>query len=206
MQGWLSLSHTGTGEGTLRVVPNVKLSSAYLMLRPFFLLDEAFDPVTATFPGATSGKSQFFPTQDFHPHLRLEQTMVGIPPVKPGDYVFWHCDLIHEVDKFNPGVNDSSVSYNACVPLCSYNIENLLRVRQDFAKASPPRDFRGLGAGHENEGDHLDHGAKEENLLSLEGKRAMGFEPFAVDEPGLTPGQRRIRQKANEALFAHKVV
>lgn len=200
MQGWISLSHTNTGEGTLRLVPNIKLSTAYLMLRPYFVLDETFDDTTPVFPGATPGSSQFFPTEELHPHLRMEKTMVGIPPVNPGDYVFWHCDLIHEVDKFHPGKNDSSVSFNACVPLCPYNVQNLLRIREDFQKAIPPRDFRGLGRGHEVERDHDDHGARPENILSPDGKRAMGFEAFDVDAEHLTAGQRDVRAYANRLL------
>lgn len=35
-QGWLSLSETRANEGTLRVLPNLKEVSAYIMLRPFF--------------------------------------------------------------------------------------------------------------------------------------------------------------------------
>lgn len=36
LQGWTSLSHTGPNEGTLKVFPAIKESSAYMMLRPFF--------------------------------------------------------------------------------------------------------------------------------------------------------------------------
>lgn len=199
LQGWISLSHTGTGEGTLRLVPNLKASTAYLMLRPFFVQDETFDDVTPTFPGATPGNLQFFPTNALHPHLEMEKSMVGIPPVKPGDYVFWHCDLIHEVDKFHPGTRDSSVSYNACIPLCPYNLENLVKTRRSFLEAGIPPDFEKYTHG-ELEREHADHGARLENVLSLEGKRALGLAPFDVDEEGITPGQRHMRLEANRRL------
>jgi len=26
-----------------------------------------------------------------HPHMKLEDTMVSVPRVEPGDMVFWHC-------------------------------------------------------------------------------------------------------------------
>ncbi|CEL10619.1 hypothetical protein ASPCAL13736 [Aspergillus calidoustus] len=55
LQGWLSLSHTGTGEGSLRLVPNLKLSTSYLLLRPYFILEEQFDCTTPLFPGAPPG-------------------------------------------------------------------------------------------------------------------------------------------------------
>ena len=35
-QGWLALSETAPNEGTLQVFPNVMLSNAYTIIRPFF--------------------------------------------------------------------------------------------------------------------------------------------------------------------------
>lgn len=35
-QGWLAVSDTGPGEGTLKVFPDILLSTAYIILRPFF--------------------------------------------------------------------------------------------------------------------------------------------------------------------------
>lgn len=201
MQGWLSLSHTGTGHGTLRLLPSLKASTAYVMLRPFFLEGEdAFDDVTPTFPGAEPGKTQVLPTNALHPDLMMEKSMVGIPPVKPGDYVFWHCDLIHEVDKYHPGSKDSSVVYNASTPLVPYNIDSLRASRQSFLDAKPPRDFNGLGYLYEEENAHEDHGARLENILSAEGLKAMGFGKFDVNEPAISEGARRVRQMANDIL------
>lgn len=198
-QGWVSLSHTGTGEGTLRLLPELKLSTAYCLLRPFFILGETFDDTTPLFPGATPGHIQFKPTPEMHPHLFLDKMTVGIPPVKPGDYVFWHCDLVHEVDRLHPGDRDSSVSFNPCVPLCKYNLESLVALREAFLSALPPKDFIKYEHG-EHESHHDDHGARKENIMTDEGLRAMGFLPFDVDEEGLTPGQKAIRQLANEKL------
>jgi len=199
MQGWLSLSHTRTGEGTLRLLPNLKASTAYIMLRPFFLDGaDAFDDKTPTFPGATPGGTQFYPTRQHHPHLDLDRAMIGIPPVKPGDYVFWHADLVHEVDKFHPGTTDSSVSYMACTPLTPYNISSLKSTRESFLQASPPADFGAFLKEEENQ--HDDHGARKENILSREGMQAMGFEAFDVDGMDLTEGQRAARNLANARL------
>lgn len=202
LQGWCSLSHTSTGEGTLRLIPELKLSTAYQLLRPYFILNETFDEVTPLFPGATPGNLQFLPTEELHPHLLMEKSMVGIPPVRPGDYVFWHCDLVHEVDKFHPGERDSSVSYNACVPLCPYNVDNLIATRDAFLAVDPPRDFiryDGSGEG-ELEKAHDDHGARIDNVLSLDGKRALGLEPFDENEEGINVGQREMRKFANFKL------
>lgn len=180
------------------MLPNMKAAIAYMMLRPFFI-NGAFDDVTPTFPGASPGHLQFLPTEAFHPNLELKRSVVGIPPVKPGDYVFWHADVVHEVDKFHPGTTDSSVAYNPCTPLIPYNLESLVGTKKAFLAADTPSDFYGLDK-TETEKDHEDHGARVENILSHEGRRAMGFERFDVDEAGITEGQRKMRQLANERL------
>ena len=108
-QGWLSMSTTGPGEGTLLVYPALKLATAYLLLRPFFenrhefsygdhrsdWLDASNWPlqkeITSVLQGAQLGNAQEL-NEGLHPHLRLESTMVHIPKIYPGDYVAWHCD------------------------------------------------------------------------------------------------------------------
>ncbi|KAL2848405.1 hypothetical protein BJY01DRAFT_246418 [Aspergillus pseudoustus] len=203
LQGWLSLSTCGPGEGTLRVLPNVKLVTAYLLLRPFFVDDddEVLNWDEPTFPGATPGRGQLFPTTQFHPHLQQARSMVSVQTVEPGDYMYWHCDLAHEVEDRHGGAEDSSVFYNASIPLCPYNIENMLRMRACFREKEPPQDFfLDCGGPFEMEKAHADSGAREENILSVQGRRALGLEEFDVLEPGLSKGQRRVRQMANEAI------
>lgn len=110
-QGWLSMSRTGPGEGTLQVNPLAKESTAYSLLRPFFrpvrsaeelqdrerYLDAdnweftAGEKMTSDLQGATPGRGQEF-LEELHPHLELGKTMVNVPEVAPGDYVVWHCD------------------------------------------------------------------------------------------------------------------
>lgn len=97
-QGWTSLSSTGPNEGTLRVLPYLKLSSAYIMLRPFFrpknanstslkVEDWVLDLEGSTFPGSRIKKAQEL-NEGTHPHLQLGRTMVSVPRVEPGDQVF----------------------------------------------------------------------------------------------------------------------
>ncbi|KAH0833477.1 hypothetical protein J3R83DRAFT_12598 [Lanmaoa asiatica] len=102
-----TLSETAPTEGTLRVFPDVRLSNAYMILRPFFrptvpenspdILDPEnwkFDISTPDFPGiwpVGSGYHGPLPTPKLHPHLRFQETMTSIPRVNPGDMVFWHC-------------------------------------------------------------------------------------------------------------------
>ncbi|KAG8951538.1 hypothetical protein FRC03_012494 [Tulasnella sp. 419] len=107
-QGWLSMSDTGPGEGTLRVFPDVLLSTAYLVLRPFFrpvdktlegdaFLDKSnwvFDISDGSFQGIQALDDGFDGqrlTDEEHPHLRLDSAIVSMPRVKPGDMAFWHC-------------------------------------------------------------------------------------------------------------------
>ncbi|KAF2636398.1 DUF1479-domain-containing protein [Massarina eburnea CBS 473.64] len=197
LQGWLSLSHCKTGEGTLRLLPNLKTSVAYVMLRPLFESDD-FDDTQPTFPGSEPGRTLFRPTTDLHPHLAMEKSIIGIPPVRPGDYVFWHCDLIHEVDRFHPGERNSSVVYNACSPLTPYNIGNLVSVRDAFKACNVPRDFTEVPKGFEK--DHDDNGANLDNVWSDDGLRAIGLKGFDHDEEGLSDGQREVRRLANAKL------
>jgi hypothetical protein len=65
LQGWLSMSHTGTGEGTIRLLPNLKASVAYCMLKPLFT-DDVYDDSQPTFPGSTPGKTQYVDAVPFH--------------------------------------------------------------------------------------------------------------------------------------------
>ncbi len=107
-QGWLSMSATAPGEGTLLVHPLMHRATAYVLLRPFFAavdetkgrpgyLDEsnwAFvgaEGMTSDLQGASPGHGQEL-TDELHPHLELERTMVHVPKIKPGDFVAWHCD------------------------------------------------------------------------------------------------------------------
>lgn len=107
-QGWMSMSETGPGEGTLMVNPLLGKATAYVLLRPFFtpkrtwaessasaflgadnwIMDEEPTPVLQ---GAVPSNCQEL-NDTLHPHLRLDHTMVHIPPVRAGDYVAWHCD------------------------------------------------------------------------------------------------------------------
>lgn len=107
-QGWLSMSETGPGEGTLMVNPLLGKATAYVLLRPFFTPKRSLaessgsafldsdnwkmeDESTPVLQGAVPSNCQEL-NDVLHPHLRLDNTMVHIPLVRPGDYVAWHCD------------------------------------------------------------------------------------------------------------------
>ena len=52
-----------------------------------------------------------------HPHLQLEETMTSVPKVNPGDMVFWHCDVVHSVEREHTGLEDSAGSFCSFLPL-----------------------------------------------------------------------------------------
>jgi hypothetical protein len=102
-QGWTALTPTSDGKGTLLVYPNVSLVIAYVLLRPFFsppaCSEELLDPEkwkldtdSDYFPGTFKSESQRL-SRTSHPHLRLEECMVPMPPIEPGDTVWWHTDV-----------------------------------------------------------------------------------------------------------------
>jgi hypothetical protein len=164
-QGWLSMSHCSAFEGTLLVNPLLQLATAYFLLRPFFTpktspstrvsVNGAFEHVdtdeylspdnwkledkpSSWLQGANLGRGQELNAL-LHPHLNLPETMVHIPRVQPGDYVVWHCDGIHAVDKIHAGKNDSSVLYIPACPLTERNAEYLARQRDCFLRGTPQR-------------------------------------------------------------------
>ncbi|KAJ7116584.1 hypothetical protein C8R44DRAFT_792863 [Mycena epipterygia] len=189
-QGWLALSKTGPHQGTLKVFPDVLLSNAYIILRPFFrplvpadskdILDAKnweFDISTPDFPGIFPRENGFggpHPTNELHPHLLLDATMTSIPVVNPGDTVFWHCDVVHSVEQEHTGSEDSAVMYIPAVPLTPANARYLARQKDDFLKGLPPPDFAVATTGVGFVGL-----AKDEDVEEPLGRKAMGL-PISV--------------------------
>ena len=87
-QGWTALSDMDHDQGVLHTVP-IPGAMAYLMLRPL-LPDVPKDDMC----GVTVNRT--FPvTEQLHPLLR--RALTGIPDVRAGDTVWWHCALIDSV-------------------------------------------------------------------------------------------------------------
>ncbi|KAK5248694.1 hypothetical protein LTR40_011713, partial [Exophiala xenobiotica] len=97
--------------------------------------------------------------------------MVSMPHVEPGDYVAWHCDMIHAVDKEHRGKGDSSVLYIPACAMTRSNLEFLHRQRMSALRYSPPPDFPGAGG----DGEIGFKGAVDWDQVNDEGKRAMGL-------------------------------
>lgn len=199
-QGWLSMSSTGPGEGTLKVCPLVRHATAYLILRPFIDLAATGGSrlnLDATFPNSVPGACQEY-NPATHPGLELETTMVSMPHVEPGDYVAWHCDMIHAVDQQHRGAGDSSVLYIPACAMTRANVEFLARQRQSALRYSPPPDFPGAGG----DGEIGFKDAVDWNQLGPEGKRAMGLGSQVWDvTQGMSEGERKIVEEGNRVLF-----
>ncbi|PPJ59536.1 hypothetical protein CBER1_08866 [Cercospora berteroae] len=217
-QGWLSLSSTGPYEGTLLVNPLLSRATAYYLLRPFFSPKRAAQDPTAEnyeeaflaaenwklsteqdswLQGASKGHGQELSHQ-LHPHLNLPSSMVHVPKVNPGDYVSWHCDTIHAVDKVHAGKSDSSVLYIPACPLTASNAKFVARQRDAFLSGAPCPDFGG-GVG---ESQHVGRpGVGDvEKVNPVEGMRAFGLRAWDPTEPGISEGQKNVMKEANKIL------
>ena len=72
--------------------------SAVFWRRYFQTLKFYADISSPDFPGIYSIGRGFAgprPNTETHPHMKLDQTMVSVPKVFPGDMVFWHCVRIY---------------------------------------------------------------------------------------------------------------
>ena len=196
-QGWLSMSSTGPGEGTLKVCPLIKHATSYLMLRPFINLDAGKLNLDATFPNSVPAACQEYDPAS-HPGLELETTMVSMPQVEPGDYVAWHCDMIHAVDREHRGLGDSSVLYIPACAVTKSNLEFLRKQRVSALRYSPPPDFPGAGGNGENGFQ----GCVNWDQISDEGKQAMGLGEMQWQiSADMSEGERKVLQDGNKILF-----
>lgn len=217
------MSTTGPGEGTLLVNPLLAKATAYYLLRPFFSpisgvpsgAQTATEALSSThdflspenwkmdstssswLQGATPGHGQEL-SPLLHPHLNLTQSMIHVPTVRPGDYVAWHCDTIHAVDRTHAGTSDSSVLYIPACPLTEDNARYLVRQRAKFIEGSPSPDFGG-GVG---ESGHVGRIKVEdfEALVSEDARRGMGLGEWDSGEKGLGTGERVMLDVANKVL------
>jgi hypothetical protein len=202
-QGWTSLSSTGPGEGTLRLLPMLSLASAYIILRPFFrpkhkgsnislaFEDWELDTDGTSFPGSGMAKLQEL-NETTHPHLRLDKTMISLPKMEPGDQVYWHCDAVHAVESEHHGTSDSSVLYIPAAPLTVKNARYLRDQRTNFLLGLPAPDFPG------GEGESKFTGrATPEDAQTSAARQILGLERFA-DTSGPASG---VVSEANKILF-----
>jgi hypothetical protein len=131
-QGWTALSDMDHDQGVLHTVP-IPAAMAYLMLRP--LLPDVPDDDMC---GVTV--NQAYPANEqWHPLLMRAQA--GIPDVKAGDSVWWHCDMIHSVAPVRNQRGWGNVMYIPAAPWCPRNERYAAQVRAAFETGSSPADF-----------------------------------------------------------------
>lgn len=131
-QGWTALSDMAHDQGVLHTVP-IPEAMAVLMLRPL-LADVPDDDMC----GVTV--NQVFPAGDkWHP--RLMRALCGIPDVRAGDSVWWHCDMIHSVAPVRSQRGWGNVMYIPAAPRCPRNETYAASVREAFRTGSSPTDF-----------------------------------------------------------------
>ena len=131
-QGWTALSDMDHDQGVLHTVP-IPEAMGYLMLRP--LLDDVADDDMC---GVTV--NQVFPAS--RPwHSLLLDGLSGIPDVKAGDSVWWHCDMIHSVAPVTSQQGWGNVMYIPAAPWCPRNERYAASVREAFLTGSSPADF-----------------------------------------------------------------
>ncbi|MEV0130914.1 YbiU family protein [Dactylosporangium sp. NPDC050688] len=132
-QGWTALSDMDHDQGVLHTVP-IPGAMAWLMLRPL-LADVADDDMC----GVTV--NQAFPAGNERWHGPLLRALSGIPDVRAGDSVWWHCDMIHSVAPVTGQRGWGNVMYIPAAPWCPRNEAYSASVRAAFLTGSSPADF-----------------------------------------------------------------
>ena len=103
-----------------------------------------FHPPTITttplFPNSVQGACQGF-NNSTHPYLRLDDVMAHVPRISPGDYVSWHCGIIHAVGLVHQGASDSSVLYIPAVPWTMESQAYVERQNEAERRGVSPEDF-----------------------------------------------------------------
>jgi hypothetical protein len=127
-QGWTSLSEMRPEDGGLHVIP-IPAAAAYMLVRG--LADEL---------GLVSGDPEPAPLR-FRADDVLLPALVPIPPVEPGDTVWWHGDIIHSVAAAANLDRWGNVMYIASTPACPRNDAYRRSMFERFEQGLSPRDF-----------------------------------------------------------------
>jgi len=160
-QGWTALTAQGKGDGTLQVVPFLKETTSYLMLRPLLK-----DVSNEDWCGSLAKKA-FNVNKEWH--APLMKGLCSIPKLQPGDTVWWHPDLIHSVEQKHEGTEYSNVMFIGATPYCEKNKKYIDLQKQHFLEGRSAPDW----AAEDREVNYKNR-ATFDNLTDL-GKKVMGF-------------------------------
>jgi uncharacterized protein DUF1479 len=131
-QGWTALTPQSPKDGTLQVVP-ITVGVVYLLLRA--LQDDVPDEALC---GAQPARA-LSATAEWH--APLLSALTNIPPMEPGDTIWWHPDLLHAVKDRHDGAGYSNVMYIGAAPYCPKNANYLERQKPAFLKGESAPDF-----------------------------------------------------------------
>jgi hypothetical protein len=160
-QGWTALSDMDHDQGVLQAVP-IPEAMGYLMLRPLLA-----DVPEEEMCGVTLNR--VFPaTRQWHPLLL--KALSGIPDIKAGDSVWWHCDMVHGVAAVTQQKGWGNVMYIPAAPWCPRNEAYSTIVRDAFITGSSPSDFP-----DENYERNWVNRFRFENLNAI-GRRGLGLD------------------------------
>jgi hypothetical protein len=216
-QGWLSLGTFPREQGTLFLLPMLQLSTAYVLLRPFFspIHDSAShpnflspdnwrleSPASSIIQGAVPSYTQEL-TAALHPHLQLARSMIRVPALDPGDYLVWHCDSVYALDN-TPGTGsdiDTTILYLPACPLTQTNALYLARQRKAFLLGQPGPDFA-VQSMNRGESIHMARPGVQEvsDTGGDDGLRAAGLLPWD-DDDAETDVEAEVLEMANNILF-----
>lgn len=181
-QGWTALTSTAPREGTIMVYPNLKTVLAYMLLRPFFkppqgegedVLDPelwTLDAESSWFPGTFKPQSQRL-SRASHPHLRLDDCLVYMPPIEAGDTVWWHSDVCHAVDTEHMGNHDAAVAYIAACPTTPVNAAYVVKQLTATLEGKSSPDYAQFGEMNETRLK----GYVGLDVIEGDARRAFGF-------------------------------
>jgi len=127
-QGWTALSDMHPSDGVLHTIP-IPSAAAYMLVRGI-----------ARELGVCGDEPEEAPRRFRADDLLLRAT-VPIPPVEPGDTVWWHGDVIHSVANASNDVRWGNVLYIAATPSCPRNDEYRTSMLERFLGGLSPTDF-----------------------------------------------------------------
>ena len=127
-QGWTALSDMHPGDGVLHTVP-IPPAAAYMLVRGI-----------AGEIGPLGDEPEAAPRR-FRADDLLMRAMVPIPPVEPGDTVWWHGDVIHSVADASNDTRWGNVMYIAATPSCPRNDVYRSTMLDRFRGGLSPVDF-----------------------------------------------------------------
>jgi hypothetical protein len=153
-------------QGVLHTVP-IPEAMGRLLLRP--LLDDVPDDEMC---GVMLNRAFPAPRRWHQPLVDL---LTGIPDVRAGDSVWWHCDMIHSVAPVENQRGWGNVMYIPAAPWCPRNEAYSSVLREAFLTGSSPSDF----PEEHYERDWPNRFGYDD--LNAIGRRGLGFEGAAGD-------------------------